>query len=1266
MFETNIIPPTPVQNSLKSPPHAVGPEPEGERSSPEFPSTPSVRGPHTAEPGSDSEAEYGSAVISYITTRNDSAAQEEIAEQIRSDSSASGGDDSLFNAATFLAGHAAPVERNPSAAASATAGSLHSSPERPRSVISHSSRRSRRKPVPKFLPSPASTEGGAASPIRLSIGGFEALIARGDSADASPAGSKRSSTDDLAAPPPPKRTARPATPELSPADSTSAVFSPRFGLGLDERGVRARQERRLKDERRRAASREWGSFSPKEVHDAGAGGGKENARPRATKQVSWSDRMRQAEWDHTQAANKEMSPALPAKGPMDAYRRPNLNPPVPLSARTGTSASFQPLPLHNTPFPDRRSPENGVRWWSRRPSQPMEDKDELEQVVVVPSHGWNSVESTPEIGNGALGTTFRPERMHFEMVDYGLFGRILHLVYPAFIFAHYPATLFLDYNLIYILAQIAMSPSLPTTAALVARDVAVPTLHASTGWWVALAAYATCTLLWILAVCLYRDVGKGYIQLWGKGHVDIGRVYAGAHSFNVGCLQSFSYFSFLWRVRFAALSKDSDLSVGGGTSLDFLLETFSWYRQNYPTVLLLLPRAGLSLAVLLLYGTTAYGSASMASMTRDSAYFGANGVLTGFASGVIMTNLAWAAWRVFLVAAAAAGLFILDGPCGSARRDSFSAYNHPSREHLTSNMSPDAGSSPASPYSPQHPRASATGLGEWRIRRARRLRTGILLCLRSSTSAPSTPATSAPSPYVGRLRKPDSPRNMLRRQESSQTRYNAEAKRHAALAVDGIEGADEKEHAHGRRYSPEGGQVLARNWAGMGAYVKPSPSLTPSSQGFMSPDSRPSTAATSQYNTPAMAGQGIHGSQMHKRVRSLPIDRAGDDFEIVGYSRYPTIERALRGDKALPPTPEASTPSGSSPSMFRGDPHKRAASAASALEHSASSAGRRTPIVIGPHGSSRRSSVQLARRRSSTPTSDATGTPATPFVDETTDWQFASAQAAQEAQREVLQYQGPGNNRLLSEVKRLGMAEAASREHDRRVAISKGLRPISETSIEGLTSPVMIQIPDTPLQAGQYSPGMSMTDDELRLAAASRRRRASEQSLTGADPVDWSPNTGAEGLLLPPFRLSTQSAADGLHDLAFQFGSVAQPTELGPGDIGLHSLDGLPRERETTAESALSEIYFPASSRPSLDSQEGAFLGDGLHPREREWSQSHSGGGRTEGSTTPTGGLDVEEAVSRPLSMLREAAQQAMMQRSPVGTFGRKREASGVHESDLE
>lgn len=82
---------------------------------------------------------------------------------------------------------------------------------------------------------------------------------------------------------------------------------------------------------------------------------------------------------------------------------------------------------------------------------------------------------------------------------------------------------------------------------------------------------------------------------------------------------------------------------------DGLAETFWFYSQNLPTVALLLPRAGLCIALLLSFSSPnpEYVSLIGAGINgRDTTFFRASdGTLTDYARGVLFANAAWTAWR---------------------------------------------------------------------------------------------------------------------------------------------------------------------------------------------------------------------------------------------------------------------------------------------------------------------------------------------------------------------------------------------------------------------------------------------------------------------------------------------------------------------------------------------------------------------------------------------------------------------------------------------
>ncbi|GAA5995328.1 uncharacterized protein JCM10292_005105 [Rhodotorula paludigena] len=714
-----------------------------------------------------------------------------------------------------------------------------------------SPRSPRRKPVPQLLDNiqlsprsaaPSPSPEPPATPGRLSIGGFEALVEsqRGAPTEGGAEEQRRSRLSQLQA----------DEANAFEDDGGRVVWSPRIHLGLDAEGVEAREERRRWDElhrRHEEAAQEQGGqdlgdarrlASYLEPSTSGAVDEHTLVSPRGTR-----SRVRQITVDSLAppaVASPPRSPRSPRTPPRSSLHRaeqalrsarsaksrhtrmtsyepaylsdddaeveevqagPRIRrgskrlselPSISLtdtdddderhqSARTAAAAdgadqatdedvsAARPARRRPSLFSMLSSPVRSMRRPSSERRKPrfqraVRTAPEVE-VVVHDSSRDSSSSSEAEREKSWLEpmdgdwerlrreTTCRPERMDWSMCDFqGWFPRFLHLLYPFAIFAHVPVTVFLDYNVLYLLCQLALYPSLPATRNIASRAlVGVPDIEASTGWWVAVGVYATCTALWFFVVFLWKELGRDYFAHWSRGGqaVEIEKVYAGAASYNLACVRSYSVFSFLWRVRLAPFHSASPIAqaVEGSTWLDGVKETSSWYRQNWPTVLLLLPRAGITVAVLLLYSTTAYGSTTTATTERDSAYFDSDGTLSAFASGVLLANAAWAAWRLALVLVAAfasslAGFSFF----GRRRADSYSAYFHSSREHLA----------PAHPDSPDadktlSSRRPSIALATWRTRRQRRLRSAILACVASTPLSVSTPTFSpflAKSPYV--------------------------------------------------------------------------------------------------------------------------------------------------------------------------------------------------------------------------------------------------------------------------------------------------------------------------------------------------------------------------------------------------------------------------------------------------------------------------------------------------------------------------------------
>jgi len=147
-------------------------------------------------------------------------------------------------------------------------------------------------------------------------------------------------------------------------------------------------------------------------------------------------------------------------------------------------------------------------------------------------------------------------------------------------------------------------------------------------------------------------------------------IYLSSPAFNLAALTSYTNFSFLQHLRYSAFfpehanSLDSQLPSDPDYDLDELYdpnerswkqglaETFFFYSQNLPTVALLLPRAGLSLALLFAFSSPApnFALVSAGSITkRDGTFFRQDGTLTDYARGVLVANAVWTAWKILVL-----------------------------------------------------------------------------------------------------------------------------------------------------------------------------------------------------------------------------------------------------------------------------------------------------------------------------------------------------------------------------------------------------------------------------------------------------------------------------------------------------------------------------------------------------------------------------------------------------------------------------------------
>jgi hypothetical protein len=124
-------------------------------------------------------------------------------------------------------------------------------------------------------------------------------------------------------------------------------------------------------------------------------------------------------------------------------------------------------------------------------------------------------------------------------------------------------------------------------------------------------------------------------------------LYLSSPAFNLVSMTSYINFCFMQHLRYAAFFDEQ------GSLRDGLAETFWFYSQNLPTVALLLPRAALSLALLLAYcwsDPTVVAVADAGMLHRDPTFFrGTDGTLTGYARGVLIANASWTAWRIVIL-----------------------------------------------------------------------------------------------------------------------------------------------------------------------------------------------------------------------------------------------------------------------------------------------------------------------------------------------------------------------------------------------------------------------------------------------------------------------------------------------------------------------------------------------------------------------------------------------------------------------------------------
>ena len=150
-------------------------------------------------------------------------------------------------------------------------------------------------------------------------------------------------------------------------------------------------------------------------------------------------------------------------------------------------------------------------------------------------------------------------------------------------------------------------------------------------------------------------------HLWlAPGRPLILPIYLSSPAFNLVSMTSYNHFCFLQHIRnsaFPHVNPSAVLPSAEGSLRDALAETCYFYAQNLPTVVTLLPRAGLALALLLSFfspehlpGGLTLSDVDQSIARRDGTYFDqSTGSLSGYAKGVLIANAAWTAWRTLVL-----------------------------------------------------------------------------------------------------------------------------------------------------------------------------------------------------------------------------------------------------------------------------------------------------------------------------------------------------------------------------------------------------------------------------------------------------------------------------------------------------------------------------------------------------------------------------------------------------------------------------------------
>jgi hypothetical protein len=145
-------------------------------------------------------------------------------------------------------------------------------------------------------------------------------------------------------------------------------------------------------------------------------------------------------------------------------------------------------------------------------------------------------------------------------------------------------------------------------------------------------------------------------------------IYLSSPAFNFVAMLSYDHFCFLQHIcssAFPYVNSGAVLPSAEGSLRDALAETCYLYAQNLPTIVTLLPHAGLAIALLISFfspenlpGGLSLSDVDQSNAHRDGTFFDKNtGALSTYAKCVLIANAAWAAWSLVLLFSWCVALF---------------------------------------------------------------------------------------------------------------------------------------------------------------------------------------------------------------------------------------------------------------------------------------------------------------------------------------------------------------------------------------------------------------------------------------------------------------------------------------------------------------------------------------------------------------------------------------------------------------------------------